>query len=108
MNRCLINWPVAAVACSLATVLPSVAPAADWPQFLGPNRDGVSTERGLNWRWQAGGPPVAWRYPLGHGWSGPVVADDRLFIFHRVEDDDTLDCLDPLTGKRIWQWSRST
>jgi outer membrane protein assembly factor BamB len=81
---------------------------ADWPQFLGPDRDGVSSETNLNWRWPAGGPPRLWQYAVGHGWSAPAIAGSRVLVFHRVEDDDTLDCLDAATGQRTWRWSRST
>src|SRR5438105_8780830 len=69
----------------LAVVLPLSLPllilAADWPQFLGPNRDGHSTETGLNWDWPQGGPPVVWKQSVGSGWAGPVVAGDRLILF---------------------------
>jgi outer membrane protein assembly factor BamB len=104
----LTYFRAAPVLVCLAGFAASAALAGDWPQFLGPTRNGISTEAGLNWRWAPGGPATVWRYPLGHGWSGPAVADGRLFIFHRVEDDDTLDCLDPSTGTRVWRWSRST
>src|SRR3954452_10845111 len=100
--------PVVRIVACWCLGLAAVAPAADWPQFLGPTRDGQCGETGFNWHWPAGGPPRAWTYPVGHGWSGPAVVGDRALVFHRVEDDDTLDCLDAGTGKRLWRWSRST
>ena len=42
--------------------------AADWPQYLGPNRDGISTETGLARTWGADGPKVLWKKPVGSGW----------------------------------------
>ena len=77
-------------------------PAADWPQFLGPNRDGHSAETKLNWDWPKDGPPIAWKKDIGSGWAGPVVADGKLLLFHRVEGDEVLAALDPATGKELW------
>jgi outer membrane protein assembly factor BamB len=76
--------------------------AADWPQLLGPDRDGHSPETKLNWDWPKAGPPVAWRKDVGPGWASPVVADGKLLIFHRVGDEEVLAALDPATGKEIW------
>ena len=45
----------------------SVAGASDWPQWRGPNRDGISRETGLLKEWPDGGPQVLWRVPLGEG-----------------------------------------
>ena len=43
------------------TVTFSLSLRADWPQFLGPTRDGQSSETGLNWNWPQDGPPIAWK-----------------------------------------------
>ena len=48
--------------------------AADWPQFLGPTRNGIYIGTPLNEKWPAGGPRVLWRAQVGQGLSGPVVA----------------------------------
>jgi outer membrane protein assembly factor BamB len=77
---------------------------ADWPQFLGPTRNGVSTETGLLQSWPAKGPPLLWERPVGEGFSGPVVAGDRLVLFHRVGGDEVVECLDPATGKPRWKF----
>ncbi|MDB5311071.1 MAG: alcohol dehydrogenase [Gemmataceae bacterium] len=77
--------------------------AADWPQYLGPTRDGQSAETGLTWDWPKDGPPVAWTLAVGQGWAGPVVAGDQLVLFHRVGDDEVVACLDPATGKEKWK-----
>jgi outer membrane protein assembly factor BamB len=76
--------------------------AADWPQHLGPTRDGHSPETGLARTWPKEGPAVAWKRDVGAGWSGVAVAGDRLILFHRVEDDEVVECLDPATGKDRW------
>src|SRR3989442_15070934 len=62
--------------------LGGAALGADWPQFLGPNRDGVSAETGLIQSWPKDGPPLLWQQKVGEGFSGPVVAGDRLILFH--------------------------
>ena len=55
--------------------------APDWPQFRGPRRDGVSSEKGLLQTWPDGGPDLAWKISsLGHGFSSPVIVGDALFI----------------------------
>jgi outer membrane protein assembly factor BamB len=87
---------------ALTLALAVTPAAADWPQFLGPNRDGHSAETKLNWDWPKGGPPVAWAKDVGHGWSGPVVAGRHLVLFHRVGGDEVVVSLDPATGKEQW------
>ncbi|HYT89437.1 MAG TPA: PQQ-binding-like beta-propeller repeat protein [Gemmataceae bacterium] len=82
--------------------------AADWPQFLGPNRDGVSTETGLVQSWPKDGPPVVWQQKIGEGFSGPVVAGERLILFHRVENNEVVACLDAVTGKERWKCTYPT
>jgi outer membrane protein assembly factor BamB len=75
---------------------------ADWPQHLGPKRDGHSPETGLLRRWPKGGPGVLWQHEVGTGWAGPVVSGERLILFHRVGDDEVVECLVPTTGKPVW------
>src|SRR5579864_682154 len=60
--------------------LGGTAPAGDWPQFLGPGRDGVSPETGLAASWPKEGPPVVWRKDVGEGYSGPVVSGGWLVL----------------------------
>ena len=72
--------------------------AADWPQFLGPTRNGVSTETGLATSWPKKGPPVVWDKEVGEGFSGPVVVGDRLILFHRVGEEEVVECLGAADG----------
>jgi outer membrane protein assembly factor BamB len=81
---------------------------SDWPQFLGPTRNGVSTETGLLLTWPRGGPPLLWDKKVGAGFSGPVVAGERLILFHRVADDEVVECLDAVTGKERWKFAYPT
>src|SRR5208283_1068722 len=57
--------------------------AADWPQWLGPERDSVWRESGILDKFPAEGPPVVWRTSIGAGYSGPVVAGGRVFVTDR-------------------------
>jgi outer membrane protein assembly factor BamB len=84
------------------------APGADWPQFRGPSRDGTSTEKGLLAAWPEKGPPLLWDREVGEGYSGPVVAGDRLILFHRVDDKEVVQCLDAASGKEGWKYSYAT
>ena len=69
----------ASLAC-LALVC-AAAPAADWPQWRGPNRDGISRETGLLAAWPAGGPKQAWKATgLGEGYSSFAVADRKSVV----------------------------
>ncbi len=54
------------------------------------------------------GPPVVWKKAIGQGFSGPVVADGKLILFHRVGDKETVECLDAATGKEIWRFDYPT
>lgn len=54
--------------------------ADDWPQWMGPKRDGVWRETGIVDTFPAGGPPVRWRVPIGGGYSGPAVVGNRVYV----------------------------
>ncbi len=82
--------------------------AADWPQFLGPTRNGVSTETGLAASWDKNGPPVLWSVPVGEGYSAPAIVGDRLILFHRQGDEEVVECLDAATGRSRWKHASPT
>src|SRR5262249_49588572 len=88
----------------LVVLFASPVLAADWPQFLGPTRDGQSTETKLNWEWGKDGPPKAWTADVGTGNAGPVVAGGVVYLWHRVGDDDTLTAFAVDTGKEKWTY----
>jgi outer membrane protein assembly factor BamB len=81
-----------------------LAAAEDWPHWLGPNRDGSSPEKVAPWK---KAPPVLWRFPVGEGFSAPVIADGRVFVHARVKDKDEEEviALDARTGKPLWRAS---
>lgn len=75
---------------------------ADWPQFLGPNRNGTSLDTNLAASWPKEGPPVRWQKQAGEGFSGPIVATGKLILFHRLNNKETVECLHAGTGKSLW------
>src|SRR5213079_2992823 len=69
----------------LAVVLGVAIPQADdWPQWLGPQRDGVWRETGIVSKFPPGGPKIRWRTPISEGYSGPAVANGKVYITDRV------------------------
>ena len=92
----------------LALVLGAQATAADWPQVLGPGRNGVYSGPRLNETWGASGPRVVWRRAIGQGLSGPVVVQNRLILFHRDKDREIVEAIDTAGGKTLWQYAYPT
>lgn len=104
---------------SLAWTLPT-ARADDWPQWMGPQRDGVWRETGILQKFPPEGPKVLWRTPLAAGYTGPAVARGRVFVMDRVVDpkakvptnpfnsqalpgQERIFCLDAKTGQQLWK-----
>lgn len=80
--------------------------AADWPQYLGPNRDSKSAEKGLLRAWSDGGPEVLWIIPLGVGFGGPAVVGGKVYLLDRDEEvGDTLRCFDLSNGEELWNFA---
>ncbi len=79
------------------------AAAADWPQFRGPHRDGISPERGLLASWPPGGPRVLWKVPLGAGFSQVAVVQGRLYTLVGQGGDEVALALDAVTGQQLWR-----
>jgi outer membrane protein assembly factor BamB len=78
--------------------------AADWPQWRGPHRDGISAETGLLDSWPKGGPPLLWKTQgLGEGYASSAIADGRLFIQGQQGDEEFVLALDANTGKQLWR-----
>ena len=112
MMRCLIA--------SLLFATPMLAD--DWPQCLGPKRDGYWRETGILDKFPDAGPKVLWRKPCGMGYAGPAIADGRVFLADRVLDPtaanpdnpfsksnvggtDRVVCLDEKTGDELWRFT---
>src|SRR5215472_12078953 len=90
----------------VAVVMTLPLMAADWPQFRGPNRDGVSKETGLLKEWPKGGPKLLWTFKkAGAGYSCPAVVGDRLYTMGARDADEYLICLDikdPAAVTEVW------
>lgn len=84
------------------------AEAGDWPQFLGPHRNGVYDGTDLADTWPATGPAIVWQKAVGHGFSGPVVADGKLILFDRENGKEVVACMACRTGKPIWDFRYPT
>jgi len=97
-----------AIVLTLPLILALPLGAADWPQLFGPARDGHSAETKLNWEWPKEGPPIAWKKEIGSGWAGPAVAEGKLILFHRVEGDEIVACLDAASGQEKWTFKYPT
>ena len=88
----------------LIAILAISARAADWPQWRGPQRDGISRETGLLDTWPAGGPPQIWKTQgLGEGYSALAIANGRLFTQGQRGDHQFVLALDAATGKKLWE-----
>src|SRR5881394_1873325 len=110
-------WLTAVIAVHLGV---AISKADDWPQWLGPQRDGVWRETGIIEKFSASGPRVRWRVPVGSGYSGPAVALGRVFVMDRqlargankpsdpfargtIPGTERVLCLDAADGKVLWK-----
>jgi outer membrane protein assembly factor BamB len=80
-----------------------VAIAGDWPQILGPERNGHAVGETLLAKWPAAGPKILWRYKVGSGYAGPAVLGNRAVVFHRVGSTERVECLSADQGKSLWK-----
>jgi outer membrane protein assembly factor BamB len=75
----------------------------DWPQWRGPNRDGISADKNLLGKWPEDGPPIAWKGTgVGKGHSSVSVADDRVYTMGDKGDTCYLFALDRANGEIVW------
>ncbi len=87
---------------SLANMAPRVSGAADFPQFLGPNRNGILGGPRLTTNWTERAPALLWRQPVGAAWSGFVVSGSMAITQEQRGEEELTICYDLLTGKVIW------
>jgi outer membrane protein assembly factor BamB len=115
VDRFVLVWPV------LAPFLAApVLRADDWPQWLGPKRDGIWRENGLLNEFPKDGPTVLWRQPIHDGYAGPAVVGDRVYVMEKerpLDEDgkparptragipgkERVLCLSATDGKQIWK-----
>src|SRR5210317_1820939 len=80
--------------------------AQDWPQYLGPNRNSTSPQKGILKSWPEGGPEVLWTVPVGKGYGGPVVTDGKVYLLDRDDKvGDNLRCFELTSGKELWNFA---
>lgn len=77
--------------------------AGDWPQILGPHRDGKAETEHIAAGWTKGQPATVWSCDVGAGYAGVAVAARKLVLFHRIGQRVIAECLDAATGKRHWK-----
>ena len=85
-------------------VLPRAARAADWPQWRGPHRDGISSETGLLKEWPKEGPKLLWKIgEAGSGYSTPAVVAERVYLLgNEGLEDESVRAFSAKDGKRLW------
>ena len=100
----MLNSRINSLFCFIVLMLAGAQlPAGDWPQILGPNRDGLAAkDEHLADSWPKEGPAVLWQRKVGGGFAGIAVAQETAVLFHRVDDDEVVEALDVTTGKPRW------
>jgi outer membrane protein assembly factor BamB len=89
---------------ALLLLASTAAPAADWPQWRGPHRDGISQEKGLLKEWPEGGPKLLWQVKdIDAGYSTPAVVGGRIYLQSNGDKDEFVLALDEKDGKQIWK-----
>jgi len=90
----------------ITLALTCAALAADWPQYLGPNRNSTSPEKGLMRSWPENGPQVLWTVAVGKGFGGPVIKEGKVYLLDRDDKvGDNLRCFDLSNGKELWNFA---
>ena len=77
---------------------------AEWSQWRGPNRDGISAETGFLKNWPQQGPKVLWHISLGDGYSGISIAQGKVYTMSAEGDDEFVICLDASNGEEVWRF----
>lgn len=85
-----------------AAFLAANSPAADWPQWRGPNRDGVSSEK-VSTVWPGEGPRLLWHAAVGTGFSSISISHGRAYTMGNTNNQDTIWCFDAATGRNLWR-----
>ncbi|NLH72832.1 MAG: PQQ-binding-like beta-propeller repeat protein [Verrucomicrobia bacterium] len=98
-----VRYPTTLLVVLGTAVLLARAPADDWPQWQGPDRNAISKETGLLKEWPKEGPSLAWKANgLGGGYSGPSVAAGRIFGMSNRGEDEVVWALSESDGKELW------
>ncbi|MDB6021712.1 MAG: alcohol dehydrogenase, partial [Pedosphaera sp.] len=95
----------AAMLLSFLMLVPPAVTANDWPCWRGPERNGISSEKGWRSDWPPDGPPIVWKASVGLGFSSISIANGRAFTVGHANEQDTVFCLDAKSGKEFWKHS---
>ncbi|HBC79882.1 MAG TPA: hypothetical protein DCZ51_14720 [Bacteroidales bacterium] len=80
--------------------------AQDWPQYLGPKRNGTSDQKGILRTWPEKGPDVLWTVNVGIGFGGPVIKEGKVYLLDRDDKvGDNLRCFELSSGKELWNFA---
>jgi outer membrane protein assembly factor BamB len=108
-RRTLLAWRLALLLVVAATTLTTALTSSqDWPQILGPGRNGIYTGPPIAPSFPRSGPPLLWRRDVGAGFAGPAVVGGTLVLFHRVNHRETVEAMDAATGKTTWTFDYAT
>lgn len=99
MSRC---HPAGALGLVL-TLTTGVCLAGDWPQILGPNRNGIAVGETLMAKLPEGGPRMLWEKPVGSGFAGVAVKGDAVILFHRQGNEELVEAFRAGDGKPLWR-----
>ena len=92
-------------AAAFATLLASAAMAAEWPQYRGPNHDGITSDKIMT-QWPSGGPKKLWEIPLGSSLGTFVNGDKKVYVYQMrgksTDGFETLTALNPANGQVVW------
>ena len=89
----------------MTLILSTAVVAGDWPQFLGPDRNNISSETKLAEKFPADGPETLWKVPLSGGFGSASVLDGKVYVIDHKGDQDIVRCLDLKDGKEAWSYS---
>jgi hypothetical protein len=93
----------------LGLLAAATARAGDWPQILGPDRNGhAARDERLADAWPAAGPRVVWQRKVGRGFASIAVADGKAIVFHRDGDEQIVEAHDAASGKPLWRHALAT
>jgi outer membrane protein assembly factor BamB len=86
-------------------IMCGLASGGDWPNWRGPDYNGISTETGFNADWPEEGPKVLWEKEIGIGFSSVSVANGKAYVTGNADNKDTVFCFDAATGEELWKKS---
>jgi outer membrane protein assembly factor BamB len=94
--------------CLLINPASDSAVAGDWPQILGPKRNGIAQKESIASSWSGGKPKLVWDKEVGQGFAGVSITNEIAVVFHRVDDEEIVEGLNAKTGEKLWRASSPT